>query len=122
LSRRYPERTKENEQFVAQLCNQNPQVAVARRLALHFIAMMRKEVPPELAVWIRQARQCGVVELRRFAGGLEQDYDAVLAALTTSYSNGLAEAHINRLKTIKRQMYGRASLKLLRIRVLYGES
>jgi transposase len=122
LNKRDPAQAQENKQFVAQLCNQNPQIAVARRLALHFIAMMRKELPSELAVWIRQARQCGVVELRRFAGGLERDYDAVLAALTTSYSNGLAEGHINRLKTIKRQMYGRASLKLLRIQVLYGES
>jgi transposase len=61
------------------------------------------------------------MKLRRFAEGLERDYDAILAAITTSYSNSLAEGHINRLKMIKRQMYGRSSLKLLRIRVLHRD-
>jgi transposase len=94
---------------------------VARHLALHFIAMTRKEIPAQLDVWIRQARQCGVSEPSRFADGLERDYDAVPAALTTTYSNGLAEGHINRLKMLRRQMYGRAGLPLLKIRMLHGD-
>jgi hypothetical protein len=50
-----------------------------------------------------------VLELRRLADSLEQDWEAVQAALAISYSNGMVEGHINRLKMLKRQMYGRAS-------------
>jgi transposase len=59
--------------------------------------------------------------MRGFADGLARDLEAVQAALGTPYSNGIVEGHVNRLKTLKRQMYGRASLALLRIRVLYGQ-
>ena len=57
-------------------------------------------------------------ELRRFAQGLTRDLTAVRMAFTASWSNGQTEGHVNRLKTIKRQMYGRASFNLLRIRFL----
>ena len=58
--------------------------------------------------------------LKRLAQGLCQDYTAVKAALTSRYSNGPTEGHVNRLKLFKRQMYGRAKLDLLRQRVLYA--
>jgi transposase len=54
----------------------------------------------------------------RFAYGLQKDISAVAAAVTTSWSSGQVEGQINRLKTIKRQMYGRAGFALLRARVL----
>ena len=50
--------------------------------------------------------------------GLLQDYDAVKAAVSLKWSNGQVEGQVNRLKNIKRQMYGRGSLELLRKRVL----
>jgi len=53
-----------------------------------------------------------------FAAGLEQDGAAVRAALTTPWSNGQAEGQVTRLKLLKRQMYGRAGLDLLRYRTL----
>jgi transposase len=49
---------------------------------------------------------------------ISRDYEAVLAAVRTPYSNGMVERHVNRLKFLKRQMYGRASFPLLRTRVL----
>jgi len=55
-------------------------------------------------------------ELRRFAEGIRRDEAAVLAAVTEQWSNGPVEGHINRLKTVKRQMYGRAGFVLLRAR------
>jgi transposase len=109
------------QQFIDLLCKLNLQIAESRRLAQQFIAMVRKELPAQLAPWISQACHSGIQELRRFAERLGHDHAAVDAALTTGYSNGITEGHINRLKTIKRQMYGRASLTLLRIRVLYRE-
>ena len=57
-------------------------------------------------------------EIRHFASGLQQDEMAVKEALNCEWSNGQVEGQVNRLKTIKRQMYGRGSFELLRRRVL----
>src|SRR3954453_4828312 len=79
----------------------------------------RPEAPPEaLEAWLRDARACGVPAVETFAAGLEQDGAAVRAALTTPWSNGQTEGRITRLKLLKRQMYGRAGLDLLRRRML----
>lgn len=53
-----------------------------------------------------------------FAAGIRQDYAAVQAALATHWSNGQTEGQVNRLRFLKRQMYGRANFDLLRRRVL----
>ena len=68
--------------------------------------------------WLERARSCGVETLRTFAAGLRQDGAAVRAALSLPWSRGQAEGQINRLKMLKRQMYGRAGFDLLRRRVL----
>jgi transposase len=65
-----------------------------------------------------QARESGLAKLVRFAQSLEQDLEAVRAALELPWSNGQTEGQINRLKAIKRQMYGRAGFELLRARVM----
>ena len=70
------------------------------------------------ADWLEQASGCGVEALQTFAAGLRQDGAAVRAALTLPWSSGQAEGQINRLKMLKRQMYGRAGFDLLRRRVL----
>ena len=61
-----------------------------------------------------------VNELKAFAKGLLSDFHAVKNALTLPWSNGQVEGQINKLKTIKRQMYGRAGFKLLRKRMILG--
>ena len=71
-----------------------------------------------LVQWIRTASQCGIGPLVRFAFGLKKDFAAVVAAVETAWSSGQVEGQVNRLKTIKRQMYGRAGFHLLRSRVL----
>jgi transposase len=78
----------------------------------------RERQPEALAGWIERAEKSGLRELRRFALGLRQDDAAVRAALEEPWSQGPTEGHIQRLKTLKRQMYGRASFGLLRQRVL----
>lgn len=60
-------------------------------------------------------------ELGAFATNMKSDFDAVNAGLTTPWSNGQLEGQVNRLKLIKRKMYGRANFDLLRQRVLYVE-
>ncbi len=56
----------------------------------------------------------------RFARGLRGDYAAVAAAIELAFSNGPTEGHVNRLKAVKRTMFGRAKFDLLRKRVLYA--
>lgn len=71
-----------------------------------------------LEEWFEQVEESNLVEFKNFAKGLREDYAAVRAAMTYEWSNGMTEGHINRLKLIKRQMYGRARFDLLRARVL----
>jgi transposase len=58
--------------------------------------------------------------LHSFVAGLQRDLDAVTAGLMLSWSSGPVEGHVNRVKMIKRQMYGRANFDLLRRRVLHA--
>jgi hypothetical protein len=66
-----------------------------------------------------EAEASQLPEVKSFAKGIQQDKAAVLAGLTLPWSNGTLEGHVNRLKLIKRSMYGRAKLPLLRQRVLH---
>ena len=69
--------------------------------------------------WLAQARASGVPELVGFANGIARDQAAVLAACTSPWSNGQLEGQVNRLKLLKRQMFGRAKFDLLKLRVLH---
>jgi transposase len=72
-----------------------------------------------LEPWIGQARDRPVAaEVRAIAAGLVRDWPCVRATMVHAQSNGRAEGHVKRLKMIKRKMYGRAELDLLRIRVI----
>jgi transposase len=72
--------------------------------------------------WIKKVVTTGIKEMRSFAKGLTSDFEAVKNAVTMPWSNGQVEGQINKLKTIKRQMYGRASFELLRKRLLLDSS
>lgn len=104
--------------FVERLCTIEPTIGVARAFMLRFIAIVRAHDVDAFERWLAQARGCAVAELRRFAAGVAADLDAVRAAIGTPWSSGQVEGQINRLKYLKRQMYGHAKLDLLRIRVL----
>jgi DNA-binding NarL/FixJ family response regulator len=95
-----------------------PGLDAALQVAAEFAGMVRKTVATPLAEWVAKATASGVPELARFAAGLQADEAAVIAALTTPWSNGPVEGQVGRLKAIKRQMFGRANLDLLTARVL----
>jgi transposase len=80
--------------------------------------MAKNRQANQLDEWMKEAADSDIEALKNFAKGLKQDYDAVKAALTYEWSNGQVEGHVNRLKTIKRQMYGRAGFSLLKKRIL----
>ncbi len=86
------------------------------RLAGEFLGMVRKTDPTPLADWLTRAEGSASAAVRAFAASVRADEAAVAAGLTTGWSNGPVEGQVNRLKLIKRQMYGRAGFGLLRAR------
>ncbi len=97
-------------------------VRVAHPLAQEFAQLLRERQVEGLDPWLERAATSGVTELKRFAGGLQRDQAAVRAALSLSYSTGPVEGQINKLKLIKRSMYGRAKFDLLRRRTLASDT
>jgi transposase len=75
-----------------------------------------------LEAWTERVKASGIAELKAFAVKLLQDTDAVVAAMTLPYSQGQTEGRVNKLKLVKRSMYGRGKFDLLRQRVLYEAS
>jgi transposase len=89
-------------------------------LADDFTEMVRERLPEQLESWLERVQASTYSSLKSLATGIEQDILAVRAALELRYSNGQTEGQVTRLKLLKRQMYGRANLDLLRQRVLYA--
>lgn len=110
--------TEEQATFLERLKTACPKIATAQELVLEFLAMARRREGEKLEGWVMRAAASGVAELKRFGAGLRRDWEAVVAGLTLKWSNGPVEGQINRLKLIKREMFGRAGLRLLRARVL----
>jgi transposase len=118
--RRSAERKAEEQARLDRLCGCATTLREGLDLAEEFTEMVRKRSQQSLASWLEKAELSTCPELRRFAVGLRQDQSAVAAALTERWSNGPVEGSVNRLKAIKRQMYGRAGWKLLRARVRHA--
>ncbi|MFE4959835.1 transposase [Streptomyces sp. NPDC056653] len=98
-----------------------PDITRACDLARAFTNLVRNRRGSFLLEWIRQAEQDAPKPMSGFASFLRQDLDAVTAGLTLHWSSGVVEGHVNRVKTLKRAMYGRASFRLLRTRILIRE-
>lgn len=114
-----PEELTDEEQPVAELlCRLSPEVARSQELALSFIGLVKERRGDDLRGWLIEAGRSGVAEFRGFANGVTSDFQAVRAALEYEWSQGQVEGQVHRLKLVKRQMYGRGKLDLLRARVL----
>jgi transposase len=116
--RRAAKRTEAETQQLLQLHAQAAEVAEAIDLAQDCAALVRQRQPAQLDLWLQRATASAVDAVRRFATGLYEDYEAVKAGVTLPWSSGPVEGHINRLKMLKRQMFGRARLDLLSRRFL----
>ncbi len=112
------ELTEEEQQALERMKQAGERVAKAYTLGQCFIDMVREHQPESLLPWLEDASRSGINALKRFANGVKQDLVAVTNALSLPWSNGQTEGQVNRLKLIKRQMYGRANFDLLRKRVL----
>jgi len=111
-------RTEEQTAFLERLKETCPKVEIAQSLALEFFRMARRREPAGLEGWIERAAASGIEELKHFGAGLRRDWEAVVAGLTLEWSSGPVEGQVNRLKMIKRQMFGQASLPVLRARIV----
>jgi transposase len=104
--------------YLEQLCQVDSKMAQLYELALVFLTLVRERQGEDLAAWRTQVAQSGIEPLARFAAGLQDDLAALQAGLTLPWSNGVTEGHVNRLKLLKRQAYGRAHVALLRQRMV----
>lgn len=111
--------SKREGAYVAALKQLCPPIAEAQRLLTTFRALLAQRCSDQLEPWLQQCEQSGISELVGFARGLRRDEPAVRAALRYDWSQGQIEGQVNRLKLLKRQMYGRAKFDLLRQRVLF---
>ena len=89
-----------------------------RRLMLSFSTILRVGKVATLRRWMTRAHATGIEPLQRFVRKLQQDQRAVEGAVREPWSNGPVEGHINRLKMLRRQMYGRSGGEFLRATVL----
>jgi transposase len=116
-----PEKLNDGQRSTMEkLCQLFPQIERAKELAQEFTRIVREHSSNQFDEWLRAAMQSKLKEFVSFACGLSEDYEAVKNALRYKWSNGQLEGQVNRLKFIKRQMYGRAKFDLLRVRVLHS--
>ncbi|HZR44147.1 MAG TPA: transposase, partial [Ktedonobacteraceae bacterium] len=109
----------EEQQDLQNILDRSADLALLYQLVQRFREMLHHRCANQLDDWSQQALQCSCPELHSFVSGLRKDWQAVVAAFTVEWNNGMVEGHVNRLKLIKRQMYGRAGFDLLRQRVLH---
>jgi transposase len=114
-----PALSPEDAAYLEALCQASPDMLTAYQLAQRFVIMVKQRQVDAFDPWLTDAQSCSVTRFRTFADGLLKDYAAVRAALEFEDSNGQVEGQVNRLKVLKRIMYGRANFDLLRLRVLH---
>jgi transposase len=109
----------DEREALARLRQASPPAETAYLLVGAFLRMVRERAGHQLDAWLQAVEESQLEAFASFAAGLCRDKDAVLAGLTLPWSNGPLEGQVNRLKLIKRSMYGRAGFDLLRLRVLH---
>ncbi len=107
-------------QQIEHLCQASAELHTVYLLSQEFVILLKERKSEALDEWLKRAKASQVSELISFVNGIHRDYAAVQAACSLPWSNGVVEGHINRLKFIKRSMFGRARLDLLRVKVLYA--
>lgn len=116
--RRIEDREPEQQARLDAIRRNSAEVASGLDLADEFARLIRERSGGDLTGWLEKTESSACPELRQFAVGIRGDEPAVKGAVSERWSNGPVEGHVNRLKAIKRQMFGRAGFVLLRARVL----
>ena len=108
------------QQHQVEQMKHNEDLRTVYLLSQEFVTMLKERQVEALGSWLTRAKEGHVTELCSFVNGIRRDYAAVYAACSLPWSNGITEGHVNRLKFLKRQMFGRAHLDLLRVKVLHA--
>jgi len=111
--------TQAQQQQIEQM-SRNEDLGAVYQLSQEFVTMLKERQVEALDAWLNRAKASHVSELSSFVNGIRRDDAAVRAVFSSEWSNGATEGHINRLKFLKRQMFGRAHLDLLRVKVLHA--
>lgn len=104
------------------ILNKYPQYKVILETIKEFKEILFGKDNKKLNIWIEKSKSLNIRELNSFITGIARDIDAVNNAITYEYSNGLAEGKINKIKVIKRIMYGKCNFNTLRNKILRLEN
>ena len=104
------------------LCKQYTYVSKILEIVNRFREILKNKDVNKLNLWIEDSLNLGIREIKSFINGLKQDIDAVKNAISLDYNNGLAEGSVNKIKVIKRIMYGRCNFETLRNKVINLEN
>jgi transposase len=118
MSKARPQLNSKQREMVKILKRRCPGYATMRHLVLSFRGILCRGKVSSLRRWVKKAEAAGLEAIAGFVRHLRKDWAAVENAVRHIWSNGPVEGHINRLKMLKRQMYGRAKFELLRARTL----
>lgn len=112
---------KLSEEQIKEIYKLHPDIESVINLVNDFRDILKQKRSDALQVWIEQATELHIQPLNSFIKGIERDLTAVKNGIAYEYNNGLAEGKINKLKLVKRTMYGRCLFDLLRNKVLLLE-
>jgi Transposase and inactivated derivatives len=107
-----------DENYLKTLYDKYPELTFINECVKDFRNVYEQKSLELLHIFTERYKRCSISDLCSFANGLNSDLAAVENSVTSLYSNGISEGNNNRLKLIKRMMYGRAKLLLLRVKVL----
>jgi transposase len=119
LTRKREKLDQEDQARLDQLLTISTDVQAVHELVQQFMELVRERKGAQLRTWMEEAIKSDIPEIKSFVAGLERDYDAVKAGLTLRWSQGPVEGAVNKIKTHKRLMYGRARFPLLRQKMLH---
>lgn len=117
MLRKLEQLTAKEQQVFTFIC-QEPDIQMTYTLAQRFFRMVRERQTDQLDSWLEESLSCGLPDFRKGAESLKRDIAAMTNTLSLDYSNGPVEGQVNRLKYVKRSMYGRGNFALLKQRFL----
>ena len=116
---RHPDNLTDDEQIrLKQVLASCPYLEAAAGHVKSFAEMLTEHLGEQLNSWMSAVSADDLPQMHRFVRGLDTDHAAVMNGLPLPYSSGAVEGHPNRIKVLKRQLYGRAGFDLLRKRIL----
>lgn len=121
ILKREENRTPEEQELLGYVNSEYPDLAMAVDLANGFLSLLRQQQADDFDDWLTKSFKSLLKPFQSFANGLMSDYEAVKLSMMSRVSNGPVEGLNNRLKMLKRQMYGRAGLELLSKRFILAQ-